>query len=377
MEGLYKELSCPVCLELFSPPVLELPCSHNYCKQCITKTLISQNCTHVNGQFFCPMCRKVTCLRGRGIDGLKRNVFAENVLEKIKEHGIRQETRETRLKSQMCSIHEESINLMCLTDEKPICSICKLFGDHRTHEVTRLAEFYQEKKISFSKQMDRLLFKQETTTEAIQELQNIQDDLILSSKDIKTLISSLGESLVWEIQYKICTLNMMVDSECSVKCNRLQKTLHELQQPHRLYTKMKNLLDSQDNPIEFLKEQKILKDEAERLLRDDRLPQSQKKEGISVGKYVEELMKGLEIKAIAVSNRDSILRKIAEEYNAWRSGCSNVDSTSYDGLDQLINNTVSLSLMSPDETSSSLDWEISSSSEESDVTEEVNEADKD
>nr|XP_015203596.1 PREDICTED: tripartite motif-containing protein 55-like isoform X2 [Lepisosteus oculatus] len=320
MEGLYKELSCPVCLELFTPPVLELPCSHNYCKQCITKTLISQNCTHVNGQFFCPMCRKVTCLRGRGIDGLKRNVFAENVLEKIKEHGIRQEKRETRLKSQICSIHEESINL---------------------------------------------------------ELQNIQDDLILSSKDIKTLISTLGESLVWEIQYKICTLNMMVDSECSVKCNRLQKTLHEIQQPHRLYTKMKNLLDSQDNPIEFLKEQKILKEEAERLLKDDRLPRSQKKEGISVGKYVEELMKGLEIKAIAVSNRDSILRKIAEEYNAWRSGCSNVDPTSYDGLDQLINNTVSLSLMGPDETSSSLDWEISSSSEESDVAEEANEADKD
>lgn len=53
-------LSCPVCLELFTPPVLVLVCAHNFCKQCLEKILTIQNCTHVNGHFCCPICRKVS-----------------------------------------------------------------------------------------------------------------------------------------------------------------------------------------------------------------------------------------------------------------------------------------------------------------------------
>uniref|UniRef100_A0A8C0QRN5 RING-type domain-containing protein n=1 Tax=Chelonoidis abingdonii TaxID=106734 RepID=A0A8C0QRN5_CHEAB len=60
MEALGEALSCPVCLELFTPPVLVLTCAHNFCKQCLEKILIHQNCSHVNGQFCCPMCRKVS-----------------------------------------------------------------------------------------------------------------------------------------------------------------------------------------------------------------------------------------------------------------------------------------------------------------------------
>ena len=59
MEALSAVLSCPVCMELFTPPVLLLSCSHNFCKQCLELILVCQNCTHVNGQFCCPVCRKV------------------------------------------------------------------------------------------------------------------------------------------------------------------------------------------------------------------------------------------------------------------------------------------------------------------------------
>uniref|UniRef100_A0A8C6YE13 RING-type domain-containing protein n=1 Tax=Naja naja TaxID=35670 RepID=A0A8C6YE13_NAJNA len=34
MEALVQVLSCPVCLELFTPPVLVLSCAHNFCKKC-------------------------------------------------------------------------------------------------------------------------------------------------------------------------------------------------------------------------------------------------------------------------------------------------------------------------------------------------------
>uniref|UniRef100_A0A8C6Z2Y5 RING-type domain-containing protein n=1 Tax=Nothoprocta perdicaria TaxID=30464 RepID=A0A8C6Z2Y5_NOTPE len=55
-----EALSCPVCLDLFTPPILVLSCAHNFCKPCLEKILIHQNCNHVNGHFHCPLCRKVS-----------------------------------------------------------------------------------------------------------------------------------------------------------------------------------------------------------------------------------------------------------------------------------------------------------------------------
>lgn len=34
MENLEKQLICPVCLEIFSKPVVILPCQHNLCRKC-------------------------------------------------------------------------------------------------------------------------------------------------------------------------------------------------------------------------------------------------------------------------------------------------------------------------------------------------------
>uniref|UniRef100_A0A670J8A3 RING-type domain-containing protein n=1 Tax=Podarcis muralis TaxID=64176 RepID=A0A670J8A3_PODMU len=55
MEALAQVLSCSVCLELFTPPVLVLSCAHNFCKKCLEKILISQNCkSHLSPHFACP-----------------------------------------------------------------------------------------------------------------------------------------------------------------------------------------------------------------------------------------------------------------------------------------------------------------------------------
>lgn len=34
MESLEKQLICPICLEMFSKPVVILPCQHNLCRKC-------------------------------------------------------------------------------------------------------------------------------------------------------------------------------------------------------------------------------------------------------------------------------------------------------------------------------------------------------
>lgn len=34
MENLEKQLVCPICLEMFTKPVVILPCQHNLCRKC-------------------------------------------------------------------------------------------------------------------------------------------------------------------------------------------------------------------------------------------------------------------------------------------------------------------------------------------------------
>uniref|UniRef100_A0A6Q2YSB4 RING-type domain-containing protein n=1 Tax=Esox lucius TaxID=8010 RepID=A0A6Q2YSB4_ESOLU len=34
MDGLEKQLICPICLEMFTKPVVILPCQHNLCRKC-------------------------------------------------------------------------------------------------------------------------------------------------------------------------------------------------------------------------------------------------------------------------------------------------------------------------------------------------------
>ena len=34
MDNLEKQLICPICLEMFTKPVVILPCQHNLCRKC-------------------------------------------------------------------------------------------------------------------------------------------------------------------------------------------------------------------------------------------------------------------------------------------------------------------------------------------------------
>lgn len=49
---LEEQLNCAICLHTFVDPRM-LPCSHSFCKKCITDLAALNNHTHVN----CPKCR--------------------------------------------------------------------------------------------------------------------------------------------------------------------------------------------------------------------------------------------------------------------------------------------------------------------------------
>lgn len=59
---------------------------------------------------------------------------------------------------------------MCLTDDKPICAICKLFGEHESHNVSKISEVYTERKNRFIEDID-WTFQQSEHAEQIRKVQ--------------------------------------------------------------------------------------------------------------------------------------------------------------------------------------------------------------
>uniref|UniRef100_G1QFT8 Tripartite motif containing 54 n=1 Tax=Myotis lucifugus TaxID=59463 RepID=G1QFT8_MYOLU len=97
MDNLEKQLICPICLEMFSKPVVILPCQHNLCKcandvfQASNPLWQSRGSTTVSsgGRFRCPSCRHEVVLDRHGVYGLQRNLLVENIIDIYKQESSR------------------------------------------------------------------------------------------------------------------------------------------------------------------------------------------------------------------------------------------------------------------------------------------------
>ncbi|XP_031679788.1 tripartite motif-containing protein 54-like [Oncorhynchus kisutch] len=305
------------------------------------QTLIAQNCNKPQDKFICPMCRKVNILPDKGLNGLKRNMFVENVVAILKERTESNEAKQQALKEFMCPDHNEIMNLVCLQDNTLICAGCKLFGHHSTHAVSKLFDVYEQRKEGFAKQMKSLLDKHEANKKCIEGLVCQKQDLVSSSKDIEAFLKKLGDSLIWEIQRKVSHMVTKVHTECSMRCRCLQDGMDELSAPQKVL-----------EPVDW---------------------SAQYRESISLGQYVEDLMSGIDICRMGTVRGKSLVKNISQDLKAWRSGRTSFDPTAYRSLDVMLTKTASLVEQGEDDSDDSdsdtcLSWETHSTSEEEGAT---------
>ncbi|XP_051053111.1 tripartite motif-containing protein 55 isoform X3 [Phodopus roborovskii] len=157
MDNLEKQLICPICLEMFSKPVVILPCQHNLCRKCASDVFQASNpylptrggtTVASGGRFRCPSCRHEVVLDRHGVYGLQRNLLVENIIDIYKQESTRPEKKSEQ---PMCEEHEEErINIYCLNCEVPTCSLCKVFGAHKDCQVAPLTHVFQRQKSELS-----------------------------------------------------------------------------------------------------------------------------------------------------------------------------------------------------------------------------------
>uniref|UniRef100_A0A4W3GIG1 RING-type E3 ubiquitin transferase n=1 Tax=Callorhinchus milii TaxID=7868 RepID=A0A4W3GIG1_CALMI len=130
-ESWTEELNCAICLDFFTDPV-SLGCGHNFCRSCIIRSWEKQE------KGSCPVCRQVTADR-------KLQVNRALVKMVAKARGFSLEQTQTSVRRQ-CEKHREELKLVCETDKKLLCVVCRDAKEHRGHSflpIDEAAEIYK------------------------------------------------------------------------------------------------------------------------------------------------------------------------------------------------------------------------------------------
>ncbi|XP_056294677.1 zinc-binding protein A33-like [Pseudoliparis swirei] len=187
IEELQSELTCPVCLELFSDPVI-LECGHHFCQQCIIQCWEAK----ADELSSCPKCRKSSGRKLRPnsllcnvVDSVRRaramdlaagtsGWAPEDALEEPEERepGSSMSSLASSIghwprlgiDMDMCEEHEEKLKLYCEDDQLPICLVCGMSRDHKTHNVIPITEAFENYKDKLSVALERVQLQTEEAT---------------------------------------------------------------------------------------------------------------------------------------------------------------------------------------------------------------------
>nr|XP_021491080.1 tripartite motif-containing protein 54 [Meriones unguiculatus] len=236
MDNLEKQLICPICLEMFSKPVVILPCQHNLCRKCANDVFQASNplwqsrgSTTVSsgGRFRCPSCRHEVVLDRHGVYGLQRNLLVENIIDIYKQESSRplHSKAEQHL---MCEEHEdEKINIYCLSCEVPTCSLCKVFGAHKDCEVAPLPTIYKRQKSELSDGIAMLVAGNDRVQAVITQMEEVCQTIEDNSRRQKQLLNQRFETLCAVLEERKGELLQALAQEQEEKLQRVRGLIRQ------------------------------------------------------------------------------------------------------------------------------------------------------
>ncbi|XP_050952191.1 tripartite motif containing 35-39 [Labeo rohita] len=187
-----KEISCPICCEIFKAPVL-LSCSHSFCKECLQQFWTTK-CTKE-----CPVCRRSSR------DDPPCNLVLQNLCESyLKKWGNKR--RRSSESEDDCSLHNEKLKLFCLEDKQPVCLVCRDSQKHISHSFRPINEVVSSHKEELKSLQEKLKRREKFKEECVKTLKHIQSQVEHTERQIKLEFKKLHQFLRDEEEIAITAL---------------------------------------------------------------------------------------------------------------------------------------------------------------------------
>ncbi|XP_068102631.1 E3 ubiquitin-protein ligase TRIM39-like [Hyperolius riggenbachi] len=247
--SLGEELSCSICLSLYTEPVT-LTCGHSFCRDCIATVLETQKAS--GNVYSCPECRKEYPKR----PPLRKNRKLSNIVDNFTD--MQKEKTEVRCTfcvdapvpavktcqhcetsmcdkhlaahnqtvdhvlveptssfiSKKCSIHKKLLEFYCSEDSICLCASCCFVGTHKGHQVELLEEASEKKKEGLRHELKKMAPKRGINEERIQSLQDHQRKAQEKAADEKRRVTALFEDIRRQLEvHEMKVLNEITRQE--------------------------------------------------------------------------------------------------------------------------------------------------------------------
>ncbi|XP_047224859.1 tripartite motif-containing protein 16-like [Girardinichthys multiradiatus] len=292
-----ETFSCSICLDKLKDPVT-IPCGHSYCMNCIK--------THWNeedqkGIHSCPQCRKpfiprpvvekntilaalveqlkktglqpsladhcyagpedVACdfCTGRKLKAIKSCLFClASYCEKhlqphydsatFKKHKLVEPSK--NLQENICSRHDEVMNMFCRTDQKCICSLC-LLNEHQHHDTVSAAaertERQRELEVRREEIQQRIQDREKDVKLLQQEVEAINHSADKTVEDSEKIFTEL----IRLIQKRSSDVKQQIRSQQETEVSRVKELQEKLEQEitelKRKDAELKQLSNTEDH----------------------------------------------------------------------------------------------------------------------------------
>ncbi|XP_039878639.1 E3 ubiquitin-protein ligase TRIM63-like [Simochromis diagramma] len=232
MESLEKQLICPICLEMFTKPVVILPCQHNLCRKCANDVFQASNpylstrsgsTVTSGGRFRCPSCRHEVVLDRHGVYGLQRNLLVENIIDMYKQGSTSKPGVEVKPEQPMCEEHEdEKINIYCVTCSAPTCSLCKVFGAHKDCEVAPLNDVFNKQKVELADCVSMLVGNNERIQAIVSQLEETCRAVDENGRRQKSKVCETFDHLFALLEEKKSEMTVKINAEQEEKLDYIR-----------------------------------------------------------------------------------------------------------------------------------------------------------
>ncbi|XP_054870738.1 E3 ubiquitin-protein ligase TRIM63-like isoform X1 [Amphiprion ocellaris] len=232
MDSLEKQLICPICLEMFTKPVVILPCQHNLCRKCANDVFQASNpylssrsgsTVSSGGRFRCPSCRHEVVLDRHGVYGLQRNLLVENIIDMYKQGSTSKPVPEVKVDQPMCEDHDdEKINIYCVSCSVPTCSLCKVFGAHKDCEVAPINDIFQQQKVELTDCVSLLVGNNERVQAIISQLEETCRAVDENGRRQKSKVCETFDHLFAVLEEKKGELTLRINSEQQEKLDYIR-----------------------------------------------------------------------------------------------------------------------------------------------------------
>ncbi|MBN3298239.1 TRI25 ligase, partial [Amia calva] len=236
---LVQELSCSICLQLFSEPT-SLPCGHSFCAPCIAEVIRKEHCGR--RPHTCPECRTehsgpsalqsnfklcsiADCFRERDACASSPPVLCDVCMESpgaaaktclkcemslcaahlrphfkaaFQGHVLVEPTSD--LRSRTCSLHLKPLEYYCATDRSCVCAVCAVEGEHRSHDVKSFLSARAELSAALDKRLKEAEKKLQDSERIQQEGKEAESALERSSGELRQKALRLLDDIIREAE---------------------------------------------------------------------------------------------------------------------------------------------------------------------------------